>query len=91
VTLRGAEVPRFLERIKLSPHQVDLRDVLALSELRGTLPREVVVIGVQPGFVDLSTELTEPVQAALPAMVHLAARQLQQWGILCFEHEAAHA
>jgi hypothetical protein len=33
---------------KLSPHQIDLREILAVVELRGTLPGETVAIGLQP-------------------------------------------
>jgi len=52
VTLEGDEIPRFLST-KLSPHQIDLREVLALAELRGTLPEEIVAMGLQPGRVEI--------------------------------------
>lgn len=78
IELSGAEVPRYLA-VKLSPHQVDLRDVLALAELRGTLPRELVVLGLQPARVELGLELSEPVAEGVPAMVSAARARLAAW------------
>jgi len=81
--LENDEVPRFLAT-KLSPHQIDLREVLALAELRGKLPGELVAVGLQPARVEMSTELSPPVQARLGEMVEEAARTLAGWGIDCF-------
>src|SRR6185503_684188 len=41
VVLERDQLPRHLET-KVSPHQVDLREVQALAELRGTLPEHTV-------------------------------------------------
>jgi len=81
--LENDEVPRFLAT-KLSPHQIDLREVLALAELRGKLPGELVAVGLQPARVEMSTDLSPPVQARLGEMVEEAARTLAGWGIDCF-------
>jgi hydrogenase maturation protease len=78
VELTGDEVPRHLE-LKLSPHQVDLRDVLALATLRETRPAELVAIGIQPERVAMSTELSDAVQAALDPMVARAGERLAAW------------
>jgi hydrogenase maturation protease len=83
VRLQDDDVPRFLST-KLSPHQIDLREVLALAQLRGTLPGELVAVGLQPGKVEMSTELSPPVRARLGEMVEEAARTLAGWGIDCF-------
>ncbi len=89
--LTGDQIPRFLERTKLSPHQVDLRDVLALCELRGRTPEEIVVLGIQPLRIEMSTDLSPEVSANLHGLVSLAGERLRGWGIKCFRHEAAHA
>ncbi|MFN8571067.1 MAG: HyaD/HybD family hydrogenase maturation endopeptidase [Gemmatimonadaceae bacterium] len=89
IELRGHEIPAFLERTKLSPHQVDLRDVLALCEWRGTLPANVAVVGVQPERVELSSDLSPKIESALGAVVACAAARLQSWGVECFEHVGA--
>lgn len=91
VELRGDQIPTFLERTKVSPHQVDLRDVLALCELRGRTSGEVVVLGIQPQRVEMSTELSPAVSAKLDGLVTLAGERLRGWGIKCFRHEALDA
>lgn len=89
IELRGPEIPAFLERTKLSPHQVDLRDILALCEWRGTVPDNVAVIGAQPERVEMSADLTPAVHSALGDVVRAAAERLRAWGIACFEHDGA--
>jgi hydrogenase maturation protease len=79
VTLEGDEIPRFLST-KLSPHQIDLREVLALAELRGTLPEEVVAIGIQPGRVEMSESLSPEVEARLDDLVERCLERLRSWG-----------
>jgi hydrogenase maturation protease len=79
IQLEGASIPRFLET-KVSPHQVDLRDVLALAELRGTCPHETVVIGVQPARVEMAAALTPTVERQIGALVAAALARLESWG-----------
>jgi len=45
--LEGEEVPRALAS-KVSVHQMGIQDLLAVAELQGNLPGELVVWGVQP-------------------------------------------
>ena len=79
IRLEGDEIPRFLG-LKLSPHQIDLREVLALSELRGTLPNELIALGIQPARVEMSTTLSPVVEARLDQLVHMTAETLMNWG-----------
>ena len=67
----------------LSPHQTDLRDVLAAAELRGTLPSESVAIGVEPHTVALGLELTPVVQDAIDPLVAAVIGRLRSWGHVC--------
>ena len=76
------QLPRYLSH-KLSPHQIDLKEILALAELRGTLPEVAMAIGVEPAEVKLSTNLSAPVEARLEELTDLALRQLSQWGHSC--------
>jgi hydrogenase maturation protease len=88
IAIEGDEIPRQLA-VKVSPHQTDLREALALAELRGALPRMMVAMGIQPAHVALSTELSAVVAAGLPALLRDVEVRLRQWG-----HEpmaAAHA
>lgn len=79
VRLEDEEVPRFFAT-KLSPHQIELREVLALAELRGRLPR-TVALGVEPERVELSTELSPAVAAALPELLERIVVELRGWGV----------
>ena len=79
VLLEGDEVPRGLG-LKLSPHQIDLREVLALLELRGTLPSRLVAIGLQPERVEMSAELTPTVSRRVGKVVIGAVARLGEWG-----------
>jgi len=78
--LRDDEVPAW-GRTKLSPHQTSFNDVLALAQMNGRTPDEIVAIGVQPVELnDFGGSLREPVRARLAEAVTLAATQLAAWG-----------
>ncbi|HSJ98930.1 MAG TPA: HyaD/HybD family hydrogenase maturation endopeptidase [Myxococcota bacterium] len=79
VELEGAALPRRLAA-KLSPHQVDVGELLALAALRGAEPEQLVAIGVQPERVALGVGLSEPVAAALAGFVEGASARLRAWG-----------
>jgi hydrogenase maturation protease len=90
VILERDELPHTLAT-KTSPHQIDLRDVLALAALRGTLPADVVAIGLQPARVVMSTELSELLANRLDAVLDAALDRLLSWGHSACPTEAAHA
>jgi hydrogenase maturation protease len=90
VRLEGSDIPRVLGQ-KLSPHQIDLREVLALAELRGSLPGELLALGIQPARIELLMELSPAVEARVPELVELAANALTEWGIPCRHLGAAMA
>ncbi len=80
VRLSGDEIPIVLET-KLSPHQMGLKDLLAVSRLMGHSPREMVLIGVQPGSIAMDSELTPEVEAQLEVMLTSVLKELDLWGI----------
>jgi len=82
VELERERLPRYLAH-KLSPHQIDLKEVLALAELRGTLPAETVAIGAEPGEVVLSTALTAPLEDAVEPVLLAVVDRLVRWGYPC--------
>jgi hydrogenase maturation protease len=75
-------LPRYLAT-KVSPHQIDLRDVLALAELRGTLPDDAIAVGLQPAAIGMSTELSDVVANRLDELVDEVVRRLTRWGHVC--------
>jgi hydrogenase maturation protease len=62
-----------------SVHQLGIADLLATLPLVSNAPEEVVLLGMQPASTDWGCELTEPVAAALDALVDSAIEQLQLW------------
>jgi len=83
VRLEGEAIPRMLGVGKLSPHQVDLQDVLAAAALRGRLPRDMVALGIQPAVVEMGVGLTPAVAAAVDPLVERAREVLAAWGAPC--------
>jgi hydrogenase maturation protease len=82
--LEGDEVPRAFAS-KLSVHQMGLQDLLAVAQLQGHVPRNLVVWGVQPECIEMHTELTATVAAAVEPVVAKVLEELRGWGI---EYEA---
>jgi hydrogenase maturation protease len=78
VVVERDELPRLF--LKLSAHQVDLREVLAAAELRGTLPSSLVAIGLQPGRVEMGVGLSPEVEAGLDDVLVLLSERLARWG-----------
>lgn len=83
IRLIGEELPVALET-KLSPHQMGLKDLLAVSELMGHSPGEMVLIGVQPSSIEMGIELTADVYFMLGEMMSKVLFELERYGI-CFE------
>ncbi len=80
VRLCGQELPIALQT-KVSPHQMGLKDLLAVSGLMGNSPKEMVLIGVQPGSIGLDIGLTQKVEAQLDTLVSNVLTELVNWGI----------
>ena len=78
VHLSGDQLPRLL-RMKLSPHQVGLLDVLASARLLGSEPSRIAVVGITPAFVDMRLGLSPEVEAAVPQALEQVRQVLQQW------------
>jgi hydrogenase maturation protease len=81
VRMTGEEIPMVFET-KLSPHQMGLKDLLAVSVLRGITPPEMVLLGIQPGNIELGVDLTPPVEAQLDTLMDMALRELENWGVI---------
>lgn len=77
--LVGDEVPRAFAG-KLSVHQMGVQDLLAVAELQGNLPTELVIWGVQSGSIEMSLELTPQVAAAVAPVVEGVLGELEAWG-----------
>lgn len=80
VSLDGAEVPRRLDA-RISSHEVNLADVLALAALRGTGPTELCAMGAQPLRIEFGATLSPAIAAVVDTVADLARAQLAAWGL----------
>jgi hydrogenase maturation protease len=85
--LERDELPRYFS-LKLSPHQIDLREVLALAELRGALPDELVAIGIEPLRIEMEMALSPVVRAGMRKVVDLVVDRLEAAGHRCRHRDA---
>jgi len=88
IVIARERLPRYLST-KLSSHQVDLRDVLALAELRGTLPQETAAVGLQPACVEMSDKLSDPLCGRINDLVTRVVGVLESWGHACVRKHAS--
>ncbi len=90
VRLERDALPRYFAH-KISPHQIDLREVLALAEWRETLPARVVALGIEPERVEMTCALSAAVEAGLDGLVARVVDRLQATGHPCPRREAVAA
>lgn len=88
VRIERDALPRYFST-KVSPHQVDLREVLALAEIRGRLPADIVAIGLQPARISWAQGLSEAVADGMDRLVACVISQLQRWGHVGFTSAGA--
>lgn len=80
VRLSGQELPIALQT-KISPHQMGLKDLLAVSELMGHVPKEMVLIGVQPASIEMEVGLTPVIEAQLETLTCNILTELDRWDV----------
>jgi len=79
IRLTDGEIPAFLGR-KLSPHQIGLADLLTVAALRDLMPRQVVLIGVQPKALGTGLELSPTVGEQVPSIAQMVVKEVRNWG-----------
>ena len=77
--LEGEDVPRAFAN-KLSVHQMGLQDLLAVAELQGHLPQQLVVWGAQSGSIEMGMEMTAAVSTAMERVIIAVVEELTRWG-----------
>jgi hydrogenase maturation protease len=60
----------------LSLHQIGLAEALALAEALEMSPDEFIIIGVQPGRMEMSGELSPEVEGAIPQVISIILDEL---------------
>lgn len=76
--LSGDEVPAAFST-KLSPHQMGLQDLLAVANLQGYAPPNIVLWGVQPASIDVGMDLSAVVEPLVDVLVEKVAAELEKW------------
>jgi hydrogenase maturation protease len=67
-------------RLRLSPHQVGVADLLDAARLRGYLPEPLILLGVVPGDISVGIERTPEVEGALPGLLRATVEEVQRLG-----------
>ena len=88
IELERAALPRYLAH-KLSPHQIDLKEVLALAELRGKLTETAVAIGAEPAAIELMFHLSPCLEQRVGDIALAVVNRLAHWGHHCQRRVAA--
>jgi len=68
---RPSEVELKIRSDHLSMHGFGLAEAFGLASQLGCLPREVLVVGVQPGRIEINQGLTARVAAAVPRVISI--------------------
>jgi hydrogenase maturation protease len=74
-----AQMDRYLGRAQMSVHEVGLSDLMDMARLSDTLPHWRALIGIQPADLDLGSQPTAVVEAAVPEAARLALGLARQW------------
>ena len=77
--LQGEAMDAHLRNQHGSVHEVGLSDLMDALRLRGELPENRALIGIEPSNMDWGTETTEPVAAALPEAAAQAQQLVRAW------------
>lgn len=80
IRLAGEEVPVALAT-KVSSHQMGLKDLIAVAELQGIRPREIVLVGVKPASIEMDMQLSTAVAASFDLLEKQVLLELENWGI----------
>ena len=58
-----------------------LKDLLAVAELVGHAPREMVLVGIQPADIGMGAELSPHVAERLEEMIANVLTKLNEWDV----------
>lgn len=78
VELDKEDIPLYAG-LKMSQHQTTFQEVLALAAIRDAFPDRLRLVGIQPVSLEIGTQLSPEVEAALPAMLERAESILHSW------------
>ncbi|MDD4170653.1 MAG: HyaD/HybD family hydrogenase maturation endopeptidase [Syntrophomonas sp.] len=74
----GSQIP-FIVHQRTSLHQLGFQEVLALARMRGTIPEQMLLVGVQPRTLEWGTQLTPEVAGSVPLVIDIVYQQINRW------------
>lgn len=79
VILEGEDVIPAV-RLRLSPHQVGVADLLDAARLLDTMPDRLVLVGLVPDSIELGFGLTDRVSDAVPSLIASVLEKAEELG-----------
>lgn len=76
----GDEVKAYFRK-KVSAHELGIQEVLALAQMLGKDPKEVVLVGMEPESLDISLELSQTIRSKFNQLIFAVLKELERWGI----------
>ena len=71
-----------LRDLEMLPPKGSLHELSLINALQAFVrpsPREIRLIGIEPGIIDYGFELTKPVKASLPKVLHVVQEIATEW------------
>jgi hydrogenase maturation protease len=81
IELARDEIPLYTG-IKMSQHQITFQEVLGLAKMRGNLPENLHLVGIQPRDLSIGLDLSPEISQALPEVIQRATAILQAWNFI---------
>lgn len=66
---------------KLSLHELSFKDIISLINLKGNLPEEIIILGLEPKILEIGDRLSMEVKKNLRKLITEILIQLKDWGI----------
>ena len=68
---------------KLSAHHIGLADLLSVARLKGVMPAQVCLIGMQPSTLEFGfgLEMSDVVNANMDRLIGAVLQKLKDWGL----------
>lgn len=77
IRLEGDELHSSIQ-LKLSPHQSGIPELLAMAQLQGILPENIILWGVQPNSTQTGLRLSPIVSAQLEVLAENVVREIDE-------------
>ena len=80
---RKEEILRIPAVARLDPHSPALRESLSQLELMGTMPGELLLVGIQGSHFEPGSPLSTPVRECVPVIIDAVRRELHRLDTWC--------